>query len=138
MIETVDSFQGKQLDVVMLSCVRAAKNQGNLSSGEQAVFVYSGVSIQGYGPLPRKLYTYRNVQISNTLTGDLRCCPSESHTPIEMLAYRISLYRDSTVCSIKYAYASCHLGSDLNDHSLDTDTSRSANGFLESIPEYCS
>ena len=28
MIETVDSFQGKQLDVVMLSCVRASRDTG--------------------------------------------------------------------------------------------------------------
>jgi superfamily I DNA and/or RNA helicase len=29
MIETVDSFQGKQLDVVILSCVRAARDAGS-------------------------------------------------------------------------------------------------------------
>jgi AAA domain len=28
MIETVDSFQGKQLDVVILSCVRASADTG--------------------------------------------------------------------------------------------------------------
>lgn len=39
MIETVDSFQGKQLDVVMLSCVRAAKKHAK-TNGEQAVRVY--------------------------------------------------------------------------------------------------
>lgn len=28
MIETVDSFQGKQLDVIILSCVRASRDTG--------------------------------------------------------------------------------------------------------------
>lgn len=28
MIETVDSFQGKQLDVIILSCVRATREGG--------------------------------------------------------------------------------------------------------------
>ncbi len=57
MIETVDSFQGKQLDVVMLSCVRAAKPQngahparphspppGTQRSRQQAVHASSGHS----------------------------------------------------------------------------------------------
>lgn len=32
MIETVDSFQGKQLDVVILSCVRASADTGGRRS----------------------------------------------------------------------------------------------------------
>ena len=30
MIETVDSFQGKQLDVVILSCVRASEGRAGV------------------------------------------------------------------------------------------------------------